>query len=129
HIEISKDALKNNIDFLKNYIGEGVRISSVVKGDAYGHGITHFVPIAQQCGIDHFSVFGSDEARQVLACSEPGATILIMGMIYNEELEWAIENDIEYFVFEKDRLEHSIRAAKKQGKRARIHIELETGLN
>lgn len=129
HIEISQSALKKNLHFLQDYLNKGVRISSVIKGDAYGHGISHFVPIAQSCGIDHFSVFSSNEARQALACSRPGTTILIMGMIYTEELAWAIENDIEYFVFDTDRLYESIRVAKELGKKAKIHLELETGLN
>ena len=37
HIEISRSALENNINFLRDFLGDGVRISSVVKGNAYGH--------------------------------------------------------------------------------------------
>ena len=37
--------------------------------------------------------------------------IMIMGMIRNDEIRWAIENGIEFYLFEKDRLESAIEAA------------------
>lgn len=129
YIEISKSALKNNIEFVKSLIKEGVQLSSVVKGDAYGHRIDCFVPIAEECGIEHFSVFSSDEARKVLKSAKENPTVMIMGMIENEELPWAIENDVEFFVFELNRLEHAIQTATRLNKKAKIHLELETGLN
>jgi alanine racemase len=37
-IELSKEALCNNLRFLKNRVGDERVYSSVVKGNAYGHG-------------------------------------------------------------------------------------------
>lgn len=129
NIYLDKKALESNFNFLKNLYGEDKIISSVVKGNAYGHGIKEYVPLAEACGINHFSVFSSSEAELVLKYSKPDTTILIMGMIYPNELEWAIENDIEFFVFEVERLLNSIQAAKKLNKKAKVHIEIETGMN
>jgi alanine racemase len=129
-IEISKSALENNLNFIKSYLKPGVKISSVVKGDAYGHYIETFVPLAEECGIDHFSVFNTFEAYRVYnALRKKSTTIMIMGMIDNHELDWAIKNDIEFFVFEFDRLEYALHIAKKLNKKAKVHIELETGMN
>ncbi len=129
HLEISKSALEHNIQFLKNYIGNGVQISSVVKGNAYGHGLEVFVPLAENCGINHFSVFSADEALRVHNSSSENSTVMIMGLINNEQLEWAIENNIEFYIFEQDRLEKALETAKRIGKIAKIHIEVETGMN
>lgn len=129
HIEISKSALEHNLQFLKNYIGNGVQISSVVKGNAYGHGLEVFVPLAENCGINHFSVFSADEALRVHNASTKNSTVMIMGLINNEQLEWAIENNIEFYVFEPDRLEKALETAKRIGKTAKVHIEVETGMN
>jgi alanine racemase len=52
-----------------------------------------------------------------------------MGMIDNDEIEWAVENNIEFFVFDFDRLDASIQHSKKIGKPAKVHIEIETGMN
>jgi alanine racemase len=65
-IEISEKAVKNNILFLRRQFGENVLISSVVKSNAYGHGMEAFVPIAEKAGIDHFSVFSGSEARVLM---------------------------------------------------------------
>lgn len=129
YIELSKSALQKNIGFLKKEIGPHVTLSSVVKGNAYGHGIEQFGLLAQQCGIDHFSVFSADEAHRLLSAIVQPATIMIMGFLDNAELEWAIENEIEFFVFEPDRLIEASKVAKALGKKAIIHLELETGMN
>jgi alanine racemase len=65
-IEISRSALENNIGFLRGLVGDKVRISATVKGNAYGHGMAHYVPLAESLGIDHFSVFSAEEAHQIL---------------------------------------------------------------
>lgn len=129
NIEISKSALGNNIKFIRSIIDMRVKISSVVKGNAYGHGIEIFVPLAEGEGINHFSVFSADEAARVREVCSDSTDIMIMGNIDNEDLSWAIENNIEFFVFENSRLEAAIKAAKKLKKKAKIHIEVETGMN
>ncbi|MCB0578786.1 MAG: alanine racemase, partial [Phaeodactylibacter sp.] len=92
-IEISKRALENNLRFLKKQMGDEVLVSSVVKGHAYGHSIEKFVPLAEACGVQHFSVFDASEAYRVkMAASNPQTDIMIMGMIDGSQLEWAIEN-------------------------------------
>lgn len=130
YIELSESAVKNNINFIKQLIGEDVIFSSVVKGNAYGHGIKTYCPLAYKFGARHFSVSDAVEAFEVLDCLKSNdITIMIMGMIDNQHLEWAIENDIEFFVFEIDRLQAALAAAQKVGKPAKIHIEFETGMN
>lgn len=129
YIEIDRTALAANLQFLRGMLGEEVRFSSVVKGNAYGHGIECFVPLAEEFGVDHFSVFGADEALRVSKVSRGKSTIMIMGMLGNEEIEWAIENGVEFFVFEKNRLEKALEVAQKTGIPAKVHIELETGMN
>ena len=63
-IELSRAALEGNLRFLKKQIGSKVVFSSVIKGNAYGHGIPLFIPMAEACGVRHFSVFSADEAVQ-----------------------------------------------------------------
>lgn len=128
-LHINRQALENNLMFLRNYLGPNVQFSSVIKGNAYGHGIEVFVPLAEECGVDHFSVFNADEALRAHNASVNNSTIMIMGMIENQELRWAIEHDIEFFVFEFDRLVAALEMAKELGKPAKIHLEVETGMN
>lgn len=129
-IELDGSALKNNIRFLKNRANNSVKLSSVIKGNAYGHGIDKFLPMAEASGMNHFSVFSANEARLAQKTKTRSDTnIMIMGMIRDDELEWAIENDVEYYLFELDRLKATIENAKKMNRKARVHLQIETGMN
>ena len=130
YIELSESAIKNNIAFIQDFLGDDITFSSVVKGNAYGHGIENYCPLAHKYGVRHFSVFSADEALKVQnSLSNHPFTLMIMGQIENDELAWAIENNIEFYVFEQDRLNRAISTAKKLEKKAKIHVELETGMN
>ena len=128
-IELNKIAYQQNIDFLKKTFGKKVTLSSVVKGNAYGHGITEFVNMAYDCGVSNFSVFDVEEAKLVKAQLKDQATIMVMGLVNEEDMEWVIENGVEFFVFDKNRLTKAIKTAKKAHKKALVHIELETGMH
>jgi len=119
----------HNINFLKKEMGENVIISSVVKGNAYGHGTKEFVPMAEECGLNHFSVYSADEALEVFKSSKKDPRIMIMGMVEGDELEWAIRAGVEFYVFDLDRIQQAILYASKQKRKAKIHIEIETGMN
>jgi len=128
YIELSQSALSTNITFIKSLLGK-TQLSSVVKGNAYGHGIDIFCQMLYKTGVKHYSVFSANEAHVVLNCIPNDITIMVMGYLDNDQIEWAIENDVEFFVFEEERLEKAKEFSKKIGKPARIHIELETGMN
>ncbi|TVQ77294.1 MAG: alanine racemase [Flavobacteriales bacterium] len=129
-IEISEKALNANYTFIRRLLGKKQTIlSSVVKGNAYGHGIEIFVPLAERCGVNHFSVFSDDEAYRVYHSSKKNSGIMIMGQIAPSNFDWVIAHDVSFFCFSKERLEKAISIAKQLNKKAKIHIEVETGLN
>ena len=128
-VELSKSAIKNNLDFIRREIGDNVTLSPVVKANAYGHGIDQMVPELENNGVRHFSVFSSFEARKVQAASNRGSTIMVMGDIAKEDISWMISNSIETFVYNFHQLESLITEAKKNHCKACLHIELETGMN
>lgn len=127
-ITLSKKAFANNLAFIKSKLRKGVKLSCVVKGNAYGHGIEQFIPLAVSCGVGHFSVFSADEAMRVHKVS-PGTKLMIMGEIAADEMEWVVKNEIDFFVFELDRVNDALVYAKKHKVKVKIHIEFETGFN
>ncbi|MDP8205795.1 MAG: alanine racemase [Candidatus Electryonea clarkiae] len=129
YIELSESALKKNIRFLKKTIGKGVQLSSVIKGNAYGHGIKTFVPLAERCGIDHFSVFSASEAMEAVNYSTKNSRFMIMGDLHPDEIPWAIENQVHFYIYNINQLEKTIKFADKLNKTASVHLELETGMN
>ncbi|AXG73081.1 alanine racemase [Flavobacterium arcticum] len=126
-IKLNQTALQSNWEFLRSFF-KGKQISAVVKGNAYGHGITAYVPMAEACGVNHFAVFNAGEAYEVYEVASPSSTIMIMGSLDDDDIEWAIEKDIEFYVFTMERLATAINTAAKLNKKALIHIEIETGM-
>lgn len=130
YIELSESALQCNLKFIRSKKAPTCTLSHVIKGNAYGHGIDKFVPLLYKNGARHFSVFDAGEAYEVIkALGQKNFTLLIMGMIESQQIEWAIEQEVEYYVYDFSRLEQSIKVAKKVKRSACIHIELETGMN
>jgi alanine racemase len=127
-IEINKENIKKNIKYLKKRI-ENAKFTSVIKGNAYGHGIKNYLPVAESCGVNSFAVSDAYEADEAYKVKSEGTELIIMYMIDNGDLEWAIRNDIAFYVFDFYRLEKTIEVSKKIGIKAKIHIELETGMN
>lgn len=128
-IELSLDAIQHNLNFIKKFVKKNVRVSSVIKGNAYGHGIEVYVPAAEQCGIDHFAVFSVDEAKRAAQVKRPETELMIMGWIPEDEMAWVLHNNIQFWIFETSRLSYSLEMAQKLGVKAQIHAEMETGMN
>ncbi len=128
-LEISAKAYRQNIQYIRSEIGPDTVISAVVKGNAYGHGIAQMVEIAEKAGIRHFSTFSSDEALTVYNHSKNRSEVMILGMLYLQELEELIRKGISFYVFDFERLEAAIDVAKSIQIPAKIHIEVETGFH
>ncbi|MFH1810754.1 MAG: alanine racemase [Pseudomonadota bacterium] len=128
-IELSESALRQNLRFLREQLGPDVTLCSVVKGNAYGHGIENFVPLAERCGVRQFAVFSADEAERCMRCHTEDSQVMIMGPVDGEALAWAIETGVSFFVHDLPRLAEAIATAQRVRRPALVHLELETGLN
>lgn len=129
HIELNKTALKANIAFVKSELKNGSRYSMVIKGNAYGHGIEDIITLAVKCGVDHFSVFSIEEAKRSKTVCFGSCELMIMGFIDDESIGWAIKNEVSFYIFSENRLKSTIKKAKELQQKARIHLEVETGMN
>ncbi|MCY1636377.1 alanine racemase [Marinifilum sp. D737] len=128
-ITLKREALQNNIRFLKKKLGKHVRISSVVKANAYGHGIEQIVPMFEEEGINHFSVFDFGEAVRVQNSLKNSRDIMIMGWIADENIAETIKRGIEFYIFNMNRLNVVLEVASEIEIKAKIHLEVETGMN
>lgn len=128
-ITLNEIALKNNVTFLQKKLGKKVRISAVVKANAYGHGIEEIVPLFEKYGVNHYSVFYYTEALLVEKSLSNTATIMIMGWIGNSDIINAVAKGFEFYVFDLERLTLAIETAKKLNIKAYVHLEAETGMN
>ena len=100
----------------------------VLKADAYGLGAPMVAHRLWQEGQRIFAVASYNEAAE-LRRMVPECDVLILGLCGEPQLAHAIEAGMLLTVFSKGYAEAVVRAAKKVGKKARVHIKLETGLN
>jgi len=128
-IELSQSALRNNLEFIRSRIHPSVKVSAVVKANAYGHSIPHIVPMLEQEGVKHFSVFSLQEAVASARAASAGIPVMITGWMHDQDIAYAIEEGFEFFVSDLERARQALLSARSLGIPAKVHLEIETGMN
>ena len=66
---------------------------TVVKADAYGHGLRQIAALLMQAGTDIFGVANLNEARDIRAIGR-GWPILMLGACLPDEIERAVKDNV-----------------------------------
>ena len=126
--EISRSALENNYELMKKLTGKPQ--ICVVKADCYGHGI-ECAGIFYDCGCRAFAVSGTGEAlllREFFNKRNERPEILILGYVNPKDVPELIDNDVIAAMF-SDEYAKLCRDNVPSGKRLRVHIKINTGMN
>ena len=127
YAEINLSAIRYNIQEEKKQVGRGVRMMAVIKANAYGHG-----DIAVANALDDLvDAYGVAVAEEALNLREHGIKkmILILGYTGREWFEDLISHDISQTVYSYELAKELSEAARKLGRRAKIHIKIDTGMS
>lgn len=127
-VDINKRAAIHNIKTLRRLIGPEINLSACVKANAYGHGLRVFSGLALGAGADRLNVNALFEAR-TLRQSGIKAPIYIMGYVLKRDLAEVAALHCSLVVYNKETVKELSSAAQKLGKRARVHLKIETGNN
>ena len=129
--EIDTEVLKSNYHTLCE-MTPGTRHISVVKADAYGHTAKICVEALAEAGCDFFAVSCLEEAIEVrLICDSMGkcADVLILGYTSAEQVSFLIQHNIIQTVVDEAHALALAESAGALGKKLRVHIALDTGMN
>jgi len=126
--EINLDALKFNFQGIKKCVTNGTKIMSVVKADAYGHGVLECCKTLLECGTDAFAVATLTEALQIRRAGFD-IPILILGVTEEEQTDELVKYDITPNVHNLSFAKKLSQSAQKFGKTAKIHIKIDTGMS
>lgn len=126
--EIDLDALKYNFNNIRKRVKPNVKIMSVVKADAYGHGVVECAKTLLACGTDAFAVATASEALELRQAGFDTPT-LILGAVTSEDFGSLIEKGITLSISDLKSAELLSEAAKKVGKNVKIHIKADTGMS
>ena len=103
------------------------KVMPVLKANAYGHGI---VPVAEHLEAFGAAYFGVALLEEGLLLREAGiqTPILVLGGIVPEQIPLYLQNDLTLTAHSIEKLDYINSAAGSLGVRARVHLEVDTGM-
>ncbi|GLB26688.1 alanine racemase 1 [Lacrimispora xylanolytica] len=124
---VDLDAVRHNMEAMRANLTEGTKMIGVVKSDGYGHGS---VPVAM--AIDPY-VWGyavaTVEEGVILRKHGIEKPILVLGVVPADGYDLLVEYKIASAVFQYKRASLLSEAALRAGKKAVIHLVVDTGMS
>lgn len=126
-VEIDLSALEHNFREIRRVTKEGTDIMAVVKADAYGHGALEIAEVLLRAGASGLCLATIDEAVEL---RQRGITAPMMTLGYTDisRVEDAVRYDVDQAVYSYETAKAISDEAVRQGKSARVHVKLDTGM-
>jgi alanine racemase len=125
--EIDLDALGGNLLWIRRRVGAGVRVLTVVKADAYGHGLRRIAAHLMEHGTDVFGVANLAEARAIRALDE-GCPILMLGACMPDEVEETVRDRVMPTLSSVEEGHWFSSAAMRLGVTVSVQVKVDTGM-
>ena len=126
--EVDLDAIWENMVHMKENIAEKTKILAVIKTDGYGHGGVPIAKMLEQLDFMFGYAAATYEEAHVLREAGVKKPILILGYTFPYCYEELIREEIRPAVYRRDTVEELAAAAAKVGKKAKVHIKVDTGM-
>ena len=127
--EINLTKLARNLQKVRSSVRVGVKLLTLVKANAYGHGaveISRYLEKNQLC--EFFGVASVEEGLQLRAAGIQNS-ILVLGSIYPfEAFEYAIKNNLAITIASQAAADAVCKIADKLGQKALCHVKQDTGM-
>ncbi len=124
---VNLDAVASNMRSMRDNLPASTLIMGSVKADGYGHGS---VPVAKTIEpyVFGYAVATIDEGI-ILRRHGINKTILILGVTHESRYEDLLRYDIRTAMFQYEKAKKLSDLAVKQGKKAVVHLALDTGMS
>ena len=125
-IDINLSRFQANLTVIREAIGPKVKLCFPIKANAYGHGLSAMGKAAEPY-VDYLAVSCLKEGMELrtLGIQKP---ILMLGAVDTEQMLDAIAHDFILTIASHYKAQKASEAAKSLNKIARIHLEIETGM-
>jgi alanine racemase len=124
---IDLEALRWNFRQIKEKVGPQVKILSMVKANAYGHGAVDVAKNLAAEGSDMFGVATLEEAVE-LRQAKIRQPIIVLAGAYLEQLDQFLEYTLTAVVHETENLKQLEAAVRKRKTTLNIHVKIDTGM-
>jgi alanine racemase len=125
--EISLGSLQSNFHAIQQHVGPTVEVCSVVKADAYRHGLVECARALQAAGARWFGVTSAEEGVQLREAEIRGRILLFTGPWHGQEAE-IDKYDLTPAVWETWHLEIVKRASARRNRPIQIHLKIDSGM-
>ena len=125
--EIDLSAYERNLKNIKNALPKHLEFVSVVKADAYGHGLPQIVERSLQSGIKAFAVANIHEAFEIRNIGV-GWPILLLGALLPGEEHFIPNSDFIPTISSIEELHRLHRACEAVNKSVDIYLKVDTGM-
>ena len=125
-IVVDVAAIRHNVRALRRLVG--VPLMAVVKADGYGHGLVEAARAARDGGAEWIAVATVGEAVRLREAGY-GGPLLCWLMLPDTDLERPIAEGIDVSAYSVAELDAVAAAAEAVGRRARVQLKVDTGLN
>lgn len=122
-LEIDTAQYHRNIDYLKQIIGSQSQICVVMKGDAYGNGISTLMPVIMREGIGRVAITSNQEARDVRNAGYKGK-IMRIRIATEGEVREGIGLHIEELIGNREQAELINEIAEEAGATVDFHLAI-----
>ncbi|MDE7246903.1 MAG: alanine racemase [Lachnospiraceae bacterium] len=126
---VDLSAVRWNMERMHENLMPGTRMIGVIKTDGYGHGA---VPIGRELEtLPYVFGYATATAEEALILRRAGLKkpVLILGYTFPYCYEELVRQDIRPAVFRKDMLKALDECAGKLGKKAFVHVKVDTGMS
>jgi alanine racemase len=128
-IEISGPRLRDNVSVIRAAAGENANVLAVIKADGYGHGAEVIAPVLVDAGVTWLGVGDVDEGTRVRrALGKYDAHVLVMCGMEPGDAHRMVEHRLTPVVWTPSHVEALEAAAEQAGRRAAVHLEIDSGM-
>lgn len=125
--EIDLKAISYNFNFIKKLLNKKTKFMAVIKADAYGHGIEEVAKTLLKENVDYLGVASLDEGI-IIRKIDKKIPVLILGYTLPRFAEEIVKFNFTQTVWTKESTNVLNNVAKKQNKKVKIHIKIDTGM-
>jgi len=128
-LEVDLKKIKDNLAKIKDHIGKGCDVMPVLKANAAGMGLEKMgLYMTGECGV---SIIAVAQVFEAVKLKEAGVNceIFVMGGVPYDNVPAALKYGIQMPVFNNEFADLVNAEAKRKGKKAKLHIKIETGMN
>jgi len=124
---VSKQNFLHNLHLVRDRIGTKPLIMAVVKANAYGHGLEIIAKASIESGeVGYFGVATEEEGAELRKITS--LPIVVLTTALEHEVDTFLKYNLEFTLSDYRELEPIASSAKALGKKAKVHLKVDTGM-